>query len=346
MRKDGAGEDRIRFGRYWPARLVREIALAFTLLAVTAGCYAGSVEAASSETLQIESTSPYGLRDLIEEPNAQSRVTLTAELVFPDGISETARVPVMVYVHGSGGPLGRHQKWLRLFREMGIATVQADHFAPRGVTSTVGNQSSISGAMMTADAFAILNALAKHPRIDPSRIGIMGSSKGGGVATYVAWNPARKAAAGDNAFAVHVALYPTCVHWEKNDFTGKPMLVMIGDQDNYTGVVQCVESVNAMRDAGYAAASVKLYPDAYHAFDDDRGIRDLNDGYDVRKCKFVIKADGETIEATSGLSVDNKSDRQAAFRRCVSRGVTLGGNQVMPEAMKDVRELVGSALLR
>lgn len=301
---------------------------------------------AGSEVLSIESASPYSMKDLIEHPAAKGDVMLKAELVFPEGASETEKLPVMVYVHGSGGPLDRHQKWLRLFRDMGIATLQADHFAPRGVTSTVGDQSNVTGAMMTADALAILKALANHPRIDPNRIGIMGSSKGGGVATYVAWNPIRKAVSGDKAFAVHIPLYSTCAHWENMDFTGAPLLMMIGDQDRYTGVTQCVESIDAMRAAGYTAASVKLYPGAYHAFDDDRGVRQLSDGFSVTKCRFVVKADGETIEETSGLSMDNKSDRLSAFRRCATPGVTLGGNQVMPEAMKDVKAFVSKTLLK
>ena len=131
-------------------------------------------------------------------PTAGDKVTINAELRFPKDGKEPEKIPAMVFVHGSGGPLPRHQKWLRLFREMGFATVYANHFKPRGVSSTVGNQTRVTGAMMTADALYLLNALTKHPRIDPNRIGIMGGSKGGGVAFYVTWNPLRKAIAKDN----------------------------------------------------------------------------------------------------------------------------------------------------
>ena len=300
----------------------------------------------NKEMIEVVSSNPYNFLALMNNPRAGDKVTIKAELRFPKDVKESEKIPAMVFVHGSGGPLPRHQKWLRLFREMGIATVYGNHFKPRGVSSTVGNQTRVTGAMMTADALYLLNALAAHPRIDPNRIGIMGGSKGGGVAWYVTWNPLREVIAKDKQFAVSIPLYPPCIYWEKKDFTGKPMLMMIGDKDDWTGVDQCVSSMKDIRVAGYSNMQIKLYKGAYHGFDTDKGIRKYSKGYSLTKCKIVVQADGKLIEKVSGFGTDTPATKKKMFAGCAKKGVTLGGNHVMPQAMQDVREFLTKALLQ
>ena len=300
----------------------------------------------NKEMIEVVSSNSYNFLALMSNPSGGGAVTIKAELRFPKDVKESEKIPAMVFVHGSGGPLPRHQKWLRLFREMGIATVYANHFKPRGVRSTVGNQTRVTEGMMTADALYLLNALSEHPRIDPNRIGIMGGSKGGGVAWYVTWNPLRKVIAKDKQFAVSIPLYPPCIYWEKKDFTNNPMLMMIGDKDDYTGVDQCVSSMKDIRAAGYSNMQIKLYKGAYHGFDSDKGIRKYSKGYGLTKCTFVVQADGKLIEKVSGFGTDTPATKKKMFRKCARKGVTLGGNHVMPQAMQDVREFLTKALLQ
>ena len=211
---------------------MKKIILCAFFLAVTTVSWAGD-----KETIRVISSNPFNFFELINNPSTGGEVTIKAELEFPSTAKgKFEKIPAMIFVHGSGGPLPRHEKWRRLFREMGFATVYANHFKPRGVGSQVGDHTKVTGAMMVADTLHLLNALAEHPRIDSNRIGIMGGSKGGGTAFYVTWNPLRKVIAKNNQFAVSIPLYPPCLYWEKKDFTNKPMLIMIGDRDNYTGV--------------------------------------------------------------------------------------------------------------
>jgi|TARA_B100002003_G_scaffold102132_1_gene94920 dienelactone hydrolase len=114
------------------------------------------------------------------------------------------------------------------------------------------------------------------------------------------------------------------------------MLMMIGDKDDWTGVDQCVSSMKDIRAAGYSNMQVKLYKGAYHGFDSDKGIRKFSKGYGLTKCKFVIQADG----------TDTPETKKKMFAGCASKGVTLGGNHVMPQAMQDVREFLTKALLQ
>lgn len=299
----------------------------------------------TSETMLVKSTNSYGIVDLLKNPTPKDEVSIKLTIRYPDGVDEKAILPAIVFVHGSGGPSPRHEKWLSMFRGMGIVTVQSDHFESRGISSSVGDQTRVTGSMMTGDALRILNALVEHPRIDPTRIAIMGSSKGGTVAQSVAWEPLRKVISGDNMYAAHIPLYPSCTSFEDKTFSNKPMMVMIGDKDNYTGVTQCVDYANEFIQAGYSNLTVKLYPEAYHGFDGDGGYRDLDNAYSVVECKFVIRKDGTIYEATSDLGMDDPSSRKKALRSCARKDtVRLGGNHVMPQAMKDVRDFLSKAL--
>ncbi len=94
---------------------------------------------------------------------------------------------------------------------MGVATFRPHSFALRKVTSTVGRQHLVHRAKMMADAYHALTLLRTHPRLDPKRMGLMGASKGGGVALFTAWEFMTKPSLpGPERFALHIPLYPNC----------------------------------------------------------------------------------------------------------------------------------------
>src|SRR4029079_4365630 len=89
--------------------------------------------------------------------------------------------------HGSGGVSEtRELRYAREIVKMGVATFVIDSFKPRGVTSTVKDQSTVTANDMLADEFAALKALAGHARIDGKRVGVMGFSHGGTAAPLAA----------------------------------------------------------------------------------------------------------------------------------------------------------------
>jgi dipeptidyl aminopeptidase/acylaminoacyl peptidase len=67
---------------------------------------------------------------------------------------------------------------------MGVATFLLDGFTGRGIESTTADQFQFGTLTMINDAYRALELLAKHPRIDLTRIGIFGGSRGGKVALY------------------------------------------------------------------------------------------------------------------------------------------------------------------
>jgi dienelactone hydrolase len=86
----------------------------------------------------------------------------------------------MIIVSTSGGVMDyRETYYARELARNGIAGLVVDSFGPRGVKTTVDDQSLVTSWDMENDAFGALLRLGRDARISPDRIGIMGISKGG-----------------------------------------------------------------------------------------------------------------------------------------------------------------------
>ena len=101
-------------------------------------------------------------------------VVLAGELRIPK--TGTGRLPAVVLVHGSGGIVSFVDAWAQWLNGMGVATFEMDSFTGRGIVSTTNDQGQLSRLAMIGDAYRALELLAKHPRIDPERIALMGFS--------------------------------------------------------------------------------------------------------------------------------------------------------------------------
>ena len=172
----------------------------------------------------------------------------------------------MVIVHGFGGVSdAREGFWARELAAFGVAALVVESFTARGVGSSIDDQSRVSTAQGLRDAYAALGYLAQQEFVDPRRIGVMGMSWGGTVALRAA---DRRRQGDGPGFAASIPLYPGCVAQYRNPRPGVPLLVLIGERDDYTGIGSCVDYVNRIRAAG-GAAQLKLYPGAHHGFDGD-----------------------------------------------------------------------------
>ena len=96
----------------------------------------------------------------------------------------SGRLPVVVLIHGSGGMGPNIEMWAREFNAMGVATFAIDGFTGRGLTQTSTNQALLGRLNFILDIYRGLDVLAKHPRVDPQRIVLMGFSRGGQAALY------------------------------------------------------------------------------------------------------------------------------------------------------------------
>jgi hypothetical protein len=86
--------------------------------------------------------------------------------------------------HGLGASK-ESDKYLLLGEELPRAGLALARFDFRGCGASTGVESETTVATRIEDALAVLERLAKHPRLD-ARVGLLGSSMGGFVAVHVA----------------------------------------------------------------------------------------------------------------------------------------------------------------
>lgn len=271
-----------------------------------------------------------------------NEIAVSGELLLPSGAGP---FPAMVVVHGSGGvnkDLKKH--YATALNAAGVAAFFPDSFGPRGVTRTVEDQSAVTARDMIGDAYGALKALAKDSRIKADRIGVMGFSKGGTVAMQSAIQRVRgRHVDGGEQFAVHVAFYPGCgSQFREPKTTGRPLLVMVGAKDTYTGPENCISYVDAIKKAGSDARLI-VYPEAEHGWDGTTFWR-LARGENYRRCLFAENADGTWTERTSGVVTNDARGRPIpgargeALAGCRTLGVAGGVH--METKARSLKELL------
>ncbi|SAL82687.1 dienelactone hydrolase [Caballeronia choica] len=137
-------------------------------------------------------------------------VTIAGELRLPR--PGTERLPAVILLHSSGGISGQITDWEQYFLSLGVATFVIDSFTSRGIESTINNQSQLGRLAQIEDAYRALNLISKNPRIDGSRVMLVGFSRGGQDSLYASMTRFQKkhAAADNPGFAAYVAFYPDC----------------------------------------------------------------------------------------------------------------------------------------
>jgi dienelactone hydrolase/NAD-dependent SIR2 family protein deacetylase len=250
-------------------------------------------------------------------------VEIPGDLILPDA---GGRLPLAILMHGSDG-LSEHQyRYAEVLRERGIGTLVIDSFGPRGVTNTIGEQDQVPAYSMLVDAYEALKLLARHPRIDPGRIAIIGWSKGGTVADWASreWYRARLSE-GDLRFAAHVAFYPWCGEQPARiELTGAPLLYLVGELDDWTGSETCLDYAGRVNRAGYEA-DIVVYEGAQHGFDYAGSFRTyLDQAENWSGCAYLFRDEGFITHA-SGAFMDWSQylNYRAA---CTGRGAHLASH--------------------
>jgi len=225
----------------------------------------------------------------------QAAATIPAELYVP--ADRPGPFAAVVLVHGSGGVSDFREHWYaREFAARGFAALVIDSFKPRGVTSTAEDQTRVTTPQMIQDAYGALAFLAADKRIDPARIGVMGFSKGGTVALWSAMQAvgdrAEASGGGKQRFAFHLPFYPGCnFQYRSTATTGGPILMMLGELDDYTQPQTCIDYARRLQ-AGGVKVEFQVVPGAYHAWETETGPHYLARAERVRRCEYLIEDDG------------------------------------------------------
>ena len=197
--------------------------------------------------------------------------TVSAQFRVPANI--IGKVPAVVVVHGSGGVDSRGKFYIEALNHAGIATFEIDMWAARGwLGGITGRPRGVPETL--PDAYGALKFLSTQPRIDATRIGIMGFSWGGVVTMLSATQPYTSLYNGGTLkFAAHVAHYPVCWVYNRvpgyafNTFTGAPVLIQAGELDAYDDPDTCPNLVQSLPRGAQEIISVKVYKNATHAWD-------------------------------------------------------------------------------
>lgn len=195
-----------------------------------------------------------------------TEVLLGGVLSLPPG---KGKVPVVILQHGSGGVGANITYWQRQFNQVGIATFAVDGFSGRGITSTASDQAQLGRLNFVLDDYRAGALLARHARIDPGKILLMGFSRGGQASLYAALERFdRRWKSQDFQFAGYLSFYPDCsiTFREQNQVVAKPLRVYHGLADNYDPYSRCEGYFATLKQQG-ADLGVHTYPHAEHGFD-------------------------------------------------------------------------------
>jgi dienelactone hydrolase len=286
--------------------------------------------AAAQQKISIPSVTPASLTALLHHETTPT--TVTGELYLPP--KANGPLPALVLKHGSGGmegPTGTNiRKWAATFAGWGIAALVVDSFGPRGIKDTGTNQGQLSSWADDADALAALKILAADPRIDKTRIGIVGWSRGGSAALNTALEAVRKSIITDDLkFALHVVFYGSATIQYRDRATDKsPMMFLHGEADNYVIIGPTREFSDWAQSQGNPVTFIS-YPKTYHDFD----VLGQFSGFaktleESAKCDLVTDlSNGHTLRMNH---VDNPKvtadDVRAYLKTCVGHGASLGYN--------------------
>ena len=226
------------------------------------------------EVLEFESIPVITVKDFLNGKVPEKTQTVWGTLNFPANAPDK-NVPVVVVLHGGGGIHGSEEQWLSVFNSMGLATFMVDSNWPRRkckkiFKKAIPNCNNIhKGITRIVDARRALELLSKHPRIDPARIGCIGSSLGGIGCLYQSVKRFQKMwGAPGLEFAASVPMYPVCnfKYVEDDIMSDEPIRIHIGDLDQYGSAESCVKYVERLR-LKEKNITITIYPGVHHAFD-------------------------------------------------------------------------------
>ena len=259
------------------------------------------------------------------------------ELRLPVG---SGRFPVVLLVHSCGGVGANVDGWAQEFNSIGVAAFLVDSFTGRGIVQTCSDQSQLGHLAMIYDAFRALDLLSKHPRIDASRIAVMGFSKGGFAALYSSMKRFQRMYGPSNVeFAAYLPFYARCeTHYiDDEQVSDRPIRIFHGEADDYVPVAPCRAYAERLRKTG-ADVQITVYPGARHAFDNASypAMRSLPDAEVSTRCRREERTGGELVNLDTGKPFTQKD-------ACVTRGATVGYDpSAHAEVVKAVREFLTS----
>ena len=288
-------------------------------------CSVTAAELDNGERIEFESANPFSFYHIITDLDHQPVQDTYGILRFPEN-SQQETFPLVIGVNGSKNWADHHLEYLAMYRDMGFATFEPQSFNSRQVSSTVGEQISVTMAMMILDVYRALEILSCDDRIDENNIAITGWSLGGGVALFSAWEPLIDAIGVEARFAAHLSIYPPClVDMDLIRFSPAPIHILIGELDDWVTASACEDLVSDLQDED-VNIEITIYPNAHHGFDRKGPLVSADRAYATGDCHFRMRADGALLMNFLNIPMTTPLRQKIALGLCADRGTTIGGN--------------------
>ncbi len=200
-------------------------------------------------------------------------------LYKPDGAGP---FPAVVLHHQCGGLRSTNWQnqsmleWARTAVARGYVAMIIDSLGPRNVASVcMGAQGGVHFPRGARDALQAAEHLRKFDFVDGKRIALAGYSWGAMVAAFSSSSAIATALAPGERFAAAVAFYPGCFTIRPaagNPYEivrpdiDRPLLVLMGSEDNETPPQDCVSRLEPLKAAG-APVQWHVYPGITHCWD-------------------------------------------------------------------------------
>ncbi|MBW5435304.1 prolyl oligopeptidase family serine peptidase [Bradyrhizobium canariense] len=218
--------------------------------------------------------------------------------------SGSTKQPLVILLHSASGPItdgAPYEEWPRVLNEIGIATFAVDSYAGRGLVNYPGDPNKISFLTRIIDAYRALDVAAKDPRIDTSRVAVMGFSQGASAALYSSMARFQKMyGSPDLHFVGYISAYAICgTHFQDDENVSGPILMLHGTADDLTPITPCREYAERLSKAGKSARILE-YPDAFHQFDAPMyrtPVKFEQAPNPIRRCRFEEGENGATLNA-------------------------------------------------
>jgi dienelactone hydrolase len=326
---------------------------AAVLLGVCAACARAHAEPRTTLSdgavgkIEFRTHTPASQRPLITRSYLNEPTTvISGVLSLPTNptFQHEAKSPAVILAHGTGGVSDeREYAWAKRLNSWGIAAFIVDSFTGRGIKPPIyaDNPRFTHFAAHLVDAYLALQLISTHPKIDGTRVAVMGFSRGGELAVNAVFERFRAGALGTapNRFAAYIPVYPYCNfrHAGKSLATA-PMLMLLGGVDEMTEPDPCEHFAAWLNDQG-VPVKVVVYPGAHHGFDRLRPVTFDRNFLGIRKCEAVYDVDTLVIRRLdTGEELATREAIDAWVRECQRRGGHVGGNtKARDAAIAEVR---------
>ncbi|HEX2255204.1 MAG TPA: dienelactone hydrolase family protein [Afifellaceae bacterium] len=264
---------------------------------------------------------PVLVSDLAQGSAGAPTIQTEGYLALPPGARQP--VPAVVIMEGLGGLIqSREFAYARKLAGRGYAALVVDSFGSRGAAhlSHPKRALKVTESMILGDAFGALQFLARHPRIDASRIFVMGFSYGGMISVLTAYENLRRLyVEGSPRFAGHVSYYGCSVpRLAEPEATGAPVLMMLGELDRNVCPERSQAIAADLRACG-TRADVIVYEDTYHQWDGEDEERRFVP-FSLHRCRFVMEPGYSVRCETTGLRMRGLASRAAMIAAGVGYG--------------------------